>query len=207
MNDLRGNSPFVKGAFLKNPVLVRAIGIGPIIGAAITLRHGLALSIIMTVLLFGSSLFGFFIGRLIPESFRAPINIILCAVLLIPSFLIAEWILPGGVHSLSVFAPLMMVNSILASYVSNTDGASISARLGDALGNAVGFSAVAMFVAFVRQFCDCGMLFGITIQKSFSVPALNLPFAGFILLGLAAALCKKLRIRYAARIVRKGGEY
>ena len=38
------------GIFYKNPVLVRMVGIGPVVAAAVTLKNGLALSIIMTIL-------------------------------------------------------------------------------------------------------------------------------------------------------------
>lgn len=207
MTDMHGNSPFIKGFFLKNPILVRAIGVGPVVGAAITLKHGISLSIIMAVLLFGSSLFGHFLGRMISERYRAPLNIILSAILLIPSYLVADWILPGGVISLSVFAPLMMVNSILASYVSNTSGGRIGEKLTDALGNSFGFAVVTLIVSAIREIIIYGTLFGHTVQNSFEIPAFKLPFVGFIFLGFAAALCKKLRFKYASRLIDKGGEY
>lgn len=197
---------FIRGLFLKNPVLVRAIGLGPIAAAALTLKMGLALSVIMTVLLFGSGIFGYFLISRFPKWLKAPAHIVLSAALLIPAYLIVDLFFPMTVYSLSVFAPLMVVNSILSSY-SGGNYPYISVMMSDTAGNAIGFAAVALIFSAAREYLTAGTIWDANINHLFEIPALKLPFAGFIMLGLSAAVFKKIRIKYAAKIsLNSGGD-
>ena len=187
---------FLKGLFYKNPVLVRIIGIGPVVAAAYSLKNGIALCVIMLVLFVSTGFFSFFLGSFFSQKTAVPAYVIFSAIMLIPAYLLCNLILPGTVDALGVFAPIMMVNTLIISRSDKYGSfSSLLDAIIDALGNVCGFAVVVLFVSAVREIFAFGTLFDISLGELATVEGLRLPFAGYIILGLTAALLRNIRRR------------
>lgn len=192
--DSRYEQGFMRGFFYKNPVLVRVIGIGPAVAAAYSLQNGTALCIIMLILFISTGVFTFFAGGLLSEKAAVPAEVVFSSLMLIPAFLLCEALLPGTVEALGVFAPLMMVNTLIISRSDSYTGrSSLGEVIKDVLGNAAGFCAVVLFVSAVRELISFGTLFGLSAFGITPVENFRLPFAGYVILGLLAALLRNVR--------------
>lgn len=184
----------LNGLFYKNPVLVRMVGIGPVVAAAVTLKNGLALCIIMAILFLATGFFSFKFGPLLPDRARTPAYVITSALAVIPAFLICGGLLPGAVTSLGVFGPVMIVNTIIISRTGKYDRTFLNETASDIFGNILGFSAVVIVFSAIREIVSLGSVFDIPLENIKTVKAAALPFAGYIMLGFAAAFLRRLRI-------------
>lgn len=183
----------LKGILYKNPVLIRMIGIGPVVGAAVTLKNGIAICIIMTVLFLATGLCSYGLGYRLPDWAKTPTYVALSAVAVIPAFLICGRLLPGTVAALGVFGPIMIVNSIIISRTGHYGTDSLSETVNDIVGNVIGFSVVVLILSAFRELLSYGTILDIPVENITKIRAMGLPFAGYIMLGFSAAVLRKLR--------------
>jgi Na+-translocating ferredoxin:NAD+ oxidoreductase RnfE subunit len=179
--------------FAKNPILVRAIGLGPVISTTLSLKNGVAISLIMVVLTLGGTAFDILLASRIPDRFRLPAHMVLSTALLIPAYLMCNLLMQHSIAALGVFAPLMAVNSILSA-IKGSKAESRRVFMSESLGNLAGFVGVVLLLSIVRELLTTGTLWGVQMQNSFRLSGARLPFICFIALGFCAALSKYIRI-------------
>lgn len=196
-------SLFSSGIFSENPVIVGALGISPIIAGALTLKMGAALAAIMLVLMLGVSIFNFHIGHYVKEPFKIPANMLVSAILIVPCYMLAEWIMGDSIDSLGIFAPMMIFNSALNYYAYNVTSRRMGSFLAQTMGKAAGFAVIIIPFSAVREIIMYGTVWDIKVQNLFTVPEAGRPFLGFIALGFAAAFCNYVRSKYTNHITEK----
>ncbi|MBQ6568918.1 MAG: hypothetical protein IJL87_01535 [Clostridia bacterium] len=185
---------FIKGFFYKNPILVGIIGIGPAVAAAYTLKNGIAICVIMLVLFVATGIFSYFVGDLLPDKLSIPSYVVFSAGMLVPAYMLCEKIVPGAVDALGVFAPLMAVNTMIISRSdSYRDMKSLKETAADTFGNIAGFATTVLIVSAVRELLAFGTLLEHPIAGIKPAENLRLPFAGYIILGIMAAVLRKFR--------------
>lgn len=191
---MRIKKGFWSGFFFKNPILVRVIGISPVVAASLTLKCGLSISIIMAILFLSCSIFAAFWSYLIPDKFHTPVYILISSIMLIPSYFLCNAIYPGIISELGVFAPMLIINTLISQYSDSYSSSDNLKRTAfDTLGNIIGFGFVVITISAFREILSYGTIYDKEISFVEGNEAFTLPFAGFILLGLLAALIRCVR--------------
>ena len=191
---------FTNGLLLKNPLLIGALGLYPVIAGAYSLKNALTLSLLILVISLPVGLIMCFFGELVPLWLRPGVALGLNALVYIPAAALAEQIMPGVASSLGMISGLMICNSMVLSrlndYAPSHIGLAVAA---DALGCTLGYSLILLAVAAFREFLLTGQVTGgnVTGGKSFA-----LPFFGLICVGFLAAFVQWInehRIHSAAK--------
>lgn len=188
---------FLNGLLFKNPVLIGAIGLCPVIAAGTSLKNGAALSLILVILLVPACLLFSFIGEYIPMWLRPPVLLVLAGALYIPARLLTEQLLPDVLPAMGIYAPLMAANAIITSRAKNFAVRHIYyAAAVDAAGCAAGFAAVICVASAIREVMISGSLWGHALFPQFAgLPAARYVSMGFILIGFLAAVIQNVNNR------------
>lgn len=198
---LRGaGAIFWNGVLFRNPVLVGALGLYPVAAAGFGMQNAAALSILFVFLALPSQLLLCLVGMLIPKWARPAAVLLVTAAFYLPAARAVQRLLPGSMESLGMAAALMACNSILYSRAEEYAPEHIFLAVGaDALGCSAGFAAVICLVSALREFWLTGGVWSSGTPGSGIGAGLDLPFAGFLLAGLLAALVQWINIRRADR--------
>lgn len=180
---------FLNGAFFKNPVLVGALGLYPVVAAGYNMKNAVELSLLFLFLSLPLTLLFCLVGEMVPVWIRPGLVLTASAVLYLPAAWLTEKLMPGAVTALGMFASLMICNSVILSrageYAPTHIGWAVAA---DAVGGSVGFSLVICLTAAIREFWLKGSLWHTNMGVYGTADAgVSLPFFGFILLGFFAA--------------------
>ena len=179
---------FTNGLLYKNPVLIGAIGLCPVVAAGITLKNGAALSLLLGAMLLPTCLLFSLVGDKVPMGLRPPMILILSAALYIPAGIFTEKILPDTLSALGIYAPLMTANAIIVSRAKHFSARHVYyAALVDGAGCALGFAVVICLGSAVREILWRGTLWDMPLGIGGGISGAQYVFAGFILLGFFSA--------------------
>ncbi|MCI1965541.1 MAG: hypothetical protein LKJ17_05345 [Oscillospiraceae bacterium] len=178
---------FLNGLLFRNPVLIRALGMYPIVAAAWNTKNAAGLSILFLALSLSSSLLLCLTGMLVPRWFRPGLVLLVSAALYVPAGALADWLVPNSISNLGMAAGLMICNSVIFSHAEEYAPEHVAVAVAaDALGCSAGFALTAFLVASVRSAWLNG--FHLPFVGFVMGRASDFPFAGFLLLGFLAAL-------------------
>ena len=188
--------------FVKNPVLFFGLSIASVVTISTSLKAGVALSIAAFIIMFPTVL----LASLIADSFQKGQRIVLyClmgSVFYIPAFLLVKTFFPDVLNIVGVFMPLLVVNQILiikSNYHSHVKKPFIA--LCDIFFSVTGFSLVLCLVSLIREVLGSGTIWGLTVTDITVIPAIVLPFSGFILLGFICALAAFIKRKTNSSLV------
>lgn len=189
---------FYNSMFFRNPVLIGALGMYPIAAACFGIKNAVALSVLFAVICLPVSMLLSLFGMLLPRWSRPAVVLALSAVCFLPASMLVRVLLPGAIQELGMAGSLMICNSVVYSRADEyAPDHILLASAADALGCIAGFAATAVAVAAVREIWQKGGLWKITGVGIGS--GLDLPFAGFLLLGFLAALVQWINLRRAEK--------
>jgi Na+-transporting NADH:ubiquinone oxidoreductase subunit NqrD len=199
------NTIFLNGMFFKNPILVGALGLYPIVAAGYNLKNAVELSLLFLFISLPTSLLFCLIGEMVPLSVRPGLVLCGCALFYIPAAWLTQRIIPGSIESLGMLAGLMICNSMILSRVNDYAPTHIGiAVFADTLGCSVGFALVICLVSVIRAaWLKSGIwqtnigIYG-TGEKGIS-----LPFFGFILLGFFAAFVQFINKKRSTKAAKR----
>lgn len=193
---------FFNGLLFKNPVLVGALGLFPVVAGCFSLLHAVELSLLFFLIALPASLVLCLVGPRIPAWLRLPAGLCACAVFYPPAMLAVNALFPGAEEALGVFAWLMVGNSLLLSRTNEYAPTHVlRAVLADVAGCSLGYAAVMCTVAVVRELLLTGQIWNRTaiLLKAAQTKAAALPFFGFLLLGFLAAVVQAVNHKRSAR--------
>ena len=200
----RTTNLLVENDVTNNIVLIQALGLCPIIGAATTLQSGVVMSICTAAVLLPLSLLMAFLGSYLPKWLRPAVYVLLASLLLVgTSSLLTHYISGELFAKLHHFIPLIAVNMLYARTVGFSSIAHPVSTIVDALGSTLGFGIVICGVSALREVLAYGTLWDKPVEISWSLPHADTPFVAFILLGLLAAGLQWSRLRISAFFRRK----
>ena len=152
--------------FNNNPIALQILGICSALAVTTSVANALVMCIALTLVTAFSSFFISIIRNKIPSSIRIIVQMVIIASLVIVVDQVLKAVAYDVSKSLSVFVGLIITNCIVmgraeAFAMSNPPVPSFL----DGIGNGLGYSAVLIFVATVREVIGNGSWFGITLLE------------------------------------------
>lgn len=180
---------------VRNIVLVKLLGLCPIVVAAVNLKAGVTLTVCVALALLPTAFLMSLVGEKLKPVIRVPLyTLIALGILLGAGYVLGTYIDAELYASLYLFLPLLAVNSLMTYRVG---GFAVVSRppeaMADALGSVFGFGVVICIVATVREFLAYGALWEIRLLPHPPLAAAASPFFAFLMLGFMAALSQFVR--------------
>lgn len=200
---------FKDGLSIENPLTILMIGLCATLAVSTQVQGSLFMGIAVIFVLVMSNILISMFRRFIPDEVRIPVFIVIIAAFVTIVDLFLKAFFPPIYAILGIWIPLIVVNCIIlgraeAFAYKNTVWLSIA----DGFGMGIGYSAVIVTLAFVREFFGTGkvMFFGkaiLSLPSGYQPPAILLLFPGaFILFGFMIAISRG----FNERITRKGAQ-
>ena len=183
-----------------NPVTVHVLGICSALAVTTSMSTALTMAVALTVVLAAAAGIISLIRRHVPSSIRLIVQITIIASLVI----VADQLLRAFSYDMSqrltVFVSLIATNCIVLGRTEAfaLHNPPLNSML-DAVGNAAGYSAVLLLVAFVRELLGAGSLFGFSVLPLVAEGGWYQPMrlmllapSAFIILGLLIWIVRSL---------------
>ena len=184
--------------FDNNPIALQILGICSALAVTTSMANAMVMCVALTLVTAFSSFFISIIRKQIPSSIRIIVQMTIIASLVILVDQVLKAVAYDVSKGLSVFVGLIITNCIVmgraeAFAMSNPPVPSFL----DGIGNGLGYSAVLLFVATIRELLGAGTWFGITILQPVTdggwyIPngLLLLPPSAFFIIGLFIAVVR-----------------
>ena len=188
------NSPIFDGIYKKNTVLVGGLLVAPVVFSANTVSKAFAIIFAFSAITFLTIMISSFISRNIVYTIRIILYTLIAALVYVPVIGLELQLFPKQVEEIGIIIPLLITNSLIVSktelrFFRRTKGKMVI----DVCSFIIGFDLVILIFAFIREVFGKGEISGQILGIPLTVPALVYPFGGFILLGLLAALFRKIQ--------------
>lgn len=186
----------VNGLFMTNPVLERGFILAPVVAAAYSCSNAMALGIGFVIITFLTVMLSSFISKRIPYTIRIILYALIGCVVFVPTAMLIDLMFEDALYTTGVFLPLLVANSLIVVKSESRFHKHNKGYMAiDVFSHTVGFFIVIVLVGLIREFFGSGTLFGVSVNQLIVMPALLMPFSGFILVGLLAALGNIVRKR------------
>jgi electron transport complex protein RnfE len=148
---------FANGLLRENPLLILMIGLCSSLAVTTGVANGIGMGFAMTFVLLMSEIVISAFRKLIPDSIRIPIFIIVVAAFTtVVDYVLKAWF-PELSKSMGVFIPLIVVNCIIMGRVEGfAYKQPIKDVIPDALGMGAGFTIVLVIIATIREVLGSG---------------------------------------------------
>jgi electron transport complex protein RnfE len=155
---------FVNGIVRENPLLVLMIGLCSALAVTNSVANGIGMGLSMTFVLLMSEIVISIFRKLIPDSIRIPVFIIVIASFVtVIDFVLKAWF-PDLSKAMGVFIPLIVVNCIIMGRVEAfASRRGLAEVIPDALGMGLGYTWVLVAISAIRELLGNGTLLGIQI--------------------------------------------
>ena len=200
---------FFEGLTTNNPVLVQQIGMCATMAITTTLFNGVGMGLSVLIILTCCNVVVAALRKIIPDEIRLAIFVVVIAGFVTIVDLLLQAFIPALSAALGVFIPLIVVNCIIigraeAFCQKNTVGASFF----DGIFQGIGYTIVLIIMCTFRELLGSGRFGGGLIDitngfrftldgtgsgiqifpSEYGASILNLPFGGFITLGVLIAI-------------------
>ncbi|MEN6551133.1 MAG: electron transport complex subunit E [Candidatus Cryosericum sp.] len=189
---------FVNGLVVENPLFVIMIGLCSSMAVTTTVANGIGMGIALTFVLVMSEVIISAFRKLIPDSIRMPVFLIVIAAFTTIMDLEMKAYFPALSKSMGVYIPLVVVNCIVMGRVeASASKQPVLDSLFDGLGMGLGYTWVLLALSIVRELLGNGTLLGFQIMPSSFEPMIFfiLPPGGFLVFSLWMAASNSLRRR------------
>ncbi|WP_010254808.1 electron transport complex subunit RsxE [Treponema primitia] len=182
---------FTNGLVKENPLLVLMIGLCSALAVTTSVVNGIGMGLSMTFVLLMSEVVISIFRKLIPESIRIPIFIIVIAAFTTVIDYVLKAYFPDLSKAMGVFIPLIVVNCIIMGRVESfASKQPVGNVIFDALGMGLGYTWVLAGISLVRELFGNGSILGFQILPDSYTPILFfiLPPGGFFIFALFISL-------------------
>ncbi|MDR0404018.1 MAG: electron transport complex subunit E [Treponema sp.] len=181
---------FTNGLVRENPLLILMIGLCSSLAVTTKVVNGIGMGLSMTFVLLMSEVVISLFRRLIPNSIRIPVFIIVIAAFTTVIDYVLKAYSPDLSKAMGVFIPLIVVNCIIMGRVESfASKQPLMYVIPDALGMGLGYTWVLAGISLVRELLGSGTLFFLPgLKLPFSILFFTLPPGGFFVFALFIAL-------------------
>jgi electron transport complex protein RnfE len=190
---------FTNGLIRENPLLALMIGLCSSLAVTTVVTNGIGMGLSMTFVLLMSEIVISIFRKLIPESVRIPIFIIIIAAFTTVIDYLLKAYFPDLSKAMGVFIPLIVVNCIIMGRVEGfASKQPLPDVIFDALGMGLGYTWVLTGIALVRELLGSGAILGFQILPDSYQPSLFfiLPPGGFLVFALFIAMNLAIKARF-----------
>ena len=199
---------FTEGLVTNNPVLVQQIGMCATMAITTTLFNGVGMGLSVLIILTCCNVVISAIRKIIPGEIRLAIFVVVIAGFVTIVDLLLQAFVPALSAALGVFIPLIVVNCIIIGRAEAfCQKMPVAPCFFDGIFQGLGYTCVLVLMCVFREFVGSGRFggglidiangFRLTIDgtgggiqifpEEFGVSIMNLPFGGFLTLGLLLA--------------------
>ncbi|MDR1506584.1 MAG: electron transport complex subunit RsxE [Treponema sp.] len=181
---------FLNGLVKENPLLVLMIGLCSSLAVTTRVVNGIGMGLSMTFVLLMSEIVISLFRRLIPNSIRIPVFIIVIAAFTTVIDYVLKARLPDLSAAMGVFIPLIVVNCIIMGRVESfASKQSVGSVIPDALGMGLGYTWVLTGISAIRELLGSGSLIvpGVKILP-FKILFFSMPPGGFFVFAFFVAI-------------------
>lgn len=178
------------GLIKENPTFVLMLGMCPTLAVTTSAINGMGMGLSTTVVLVLSNIMISMMRKIIPDSVRIPVFIVVVASFVTMVQFLMEGFVPSLYASLGIYIPLIVVNCIILgraeSYASKNP---VIPSLFDGLGMGLGFTVGLTCIGLVREILGSGKAFDFQVLPDSYEPItifILAPGAFFVLAGLTA---------------------
>ncbi|MDR1956312.1 MAG: electron transport complex subunit E [Treponema sp.] len=189
---------FTNGIIRENPLLMLMIGLCSSLAVTTAVANGIGMGLSMTFVLLMSELVISLFKKLIPESVRIPVFIIVIAAFTTVIDYMLKAYFPDLSKAMGVFIPLIVVNCIIMGRVESfASKQPLGNVIFDALGMGLGYTWVLTGIAIIRELLGSGTLLGFHVLPTSFPPILFfvLPPGGFFVFSLFVSLNLLIKAR------------
>jgi Na+-translocating ferredoxin:NAD+ oxidoreductase subunit E len=186
---------FTNGLIFENPLLVLMIGICSTLAVTTSVSNGIGMGLAMTFVLLCSEVLISAFRKVIPDSIRMPIFIIIIAAFTTIIDYVMQAYFPALSKSMGVFIPLIVVNCIIMGRVEAFASKQKTLDcVADAIGMGLGYTVVLIFIAAIRELLGNGSLAGWPVMDKIGwtnyqpILFFTLSPGGFLVFGLFISL-------------------
>ena len=187
---------FKDGLLTQNPVLVQVLGMCSTMAITTSFFNGIGMGVAVTIILTLSNMIIAAMRKIIPDTIRIAMFIVVIAGFVTCVDLSIQAFLPDLANSLGVFIPLIVVNCIIlgrAEAFSYKNG--VVASMFDGIFQGIGYTWVLLAMCIIREFLGKGAFGGGVLgangvqifPSDFGVGMLTLPVGGFLVLAALIA--------------------
>ena len=174
--------------WLSNPVMVRGLGMAPIVGAALDGRHALILCVASLLLVTFTRVLAVAVCHLTKNRFRPLIYSYAAAVLYIPVYVLLYNLFGADLSLLGIYLPLLVVEPAIVKRMEFAELEPIGDALRHGFNNGIGMCAALLIVGCLRELLATGAIFGSQLMHTALLPLAAQPSGGFVLVGVIAAV-------------------
>jgi electron transport complex protein RnfE len=182
---------FTNGIIRENPLLMLMIGLCSSLAVTTEVVNGIGMGLSMTFVILMSEIVISLFRKLIPESIRIPVFIIIIAAFTtVIDYVLKAWF-PDLSRAMGVFIPLIVVNCIIMGRVEGfASKKPVADVIFDALGMGLGYTWVLTGIALIRELLGNGTILNIRVLPETYEPILFFVLApgGFFVFSLFIAL-------------------
>ena len=174
--------------WLSNPVMVRGLGMAPIVGAALDGRHALILCVASLLLVTFTRVLAVAVCHLTKNRVRPLIYSYAAAVLYIPVYVLLYNLFGADLTLLGIYLPLLVVEPAIVKRMEFAELEPIGDALRHGFNNGIGMCAALLIVGCLRELLATGAIFGSQLMHTALLPLAAQPSGGFVLVGVIAAV-------------------
>lgn len=174
--------------WLSNPVLVRGLGLAPIVGAALDGRHAGMLCLASLLLITLTRVLAVAVCHISRNRFRTVIYCYCAALLYIPVYVLLYDLFGSGLNVLGIYLPILVVEPVVIKRMEFTELEPLRDALRHGFNNSLGMCVALLIVGCLRELLATGAVFGHTLLSAAPLPLAAQPAGGFVLVGVLAAV-------------------
>ena len=174
--------------WLSNPVMVRGLGMAPIVGAALDGHHALMLCVASLLLITFTRVLAVAVCHLTQNRFRPVIYSYAAALLYIPVYVLMYQLFGADLSLLGIYLPLLVVEPAIVKRMEFAELEPVSAAFRHGFNNSLGMCAALLIVGCLRELLATGAVFGNQVIHAAPLPLAAQPSGGFVLVGAIAAV-------------------
>jgi electron transport complex protein RnfE len=189
---------FSNGLVRENPLLGLMIGLCSSLAVTTAVANGIGMGLSMTFVLLMSEVVISLFRKIIPESVRIPIFIIIIAAFTTVIDYVLKAFFPGLSRAMGVFIPLIVVNCIIMGRVEGfASKRPLADVIPDALGMGLGYTWVLVGISAVRELLGSRTFLSFQVLPDSYQPIIFfiLPPGGFLVFALFISLNQFLKSR------------
>lgn len=174
--------------WLSNPVMVRGLGLAPVVGAALDGERALILCVACLLLITFTRVLAVAVCHISNNRFRPIIYCYSAAVLYIPVYILLYELFGNDLTMLGIYLPILIVEPAIVKRMEFTELEPIRDALRHGFNNGLGMCVALLIVGCLREFLATGAVFGHVVLHAALLPLAAQPAGGFVLVGVIAAV-------------------